>query len=143
MAKGGGSLGRGRKTREETADIPVADQLAAADRRVQAILQELVERAGGRWGLSGSRSIPVGAVGELADFGGAWMLRHSRPGGKDDRLYYSGRPGFWRAFDELYPLQDPNRWNPLRHAVMAELEERGYERQGGPNGSSWYLPSTA
>ncbi len=140
MAKGGGSLGRGRKTREETSPIPPKDQLSELDGRAQVVLEALVEAAGGRWGLSGTQSIPGDAKAVLVELLRAWMKSHSRPHPGTGRPYFPGTPGAWHAFDDLYPLQDPNRWNPLRRAVMLELESLGYERIGGANGTTWYLP---
>ena len=67
MAKGGGSLGRGRKTREETSPIPPKDQLSELDGHAQVVLEALVEAAGGRWGLSGTQSIPGDAKAVLVD----------------------------------------------------------------------------
>ncbi len=143
MAKGGGSLGRGRKTREETGPIPDRNLLTGLDQQAQAVLEQLVESAGGRWGLSGTQSIPIGAIDVLTEVVVTWIAKHSRPHPQNGRLYFPGEPGLWRAFDLLYPLQDPNRWNALRQATTTELEARGYERQGGPNGSTWYLPTSA
>lgn len=142
MAKGGGSLGRGRKTREETAPIPNPGQLSEPDRRAQSALAQLVEAAGGRWGLNHTKSIPVGEVDLLTDLVARWMSLHGRPHPSNGRPYFPGEPGTWRAFDELYPLQDPNRWNGLRRAVTNELVSRGYERIGGPNGTTWYIGRT-
>jgi hypothetical protein len=43
--------------------------------------------------------------------------------------------------DELYPLQDPNRWDRLRVASTRELESRGWERRGSaPNSTTWSIP---
>jgi len=70
-----------------------------------------------------------------------WLEVHSRPHPASGRLYFPGVPGAWHAFDDLYPLQDPNRWNGLRRAVLLELESRGFERIGGPNGTTWFLPN--
>ncbi|HEX3866861.1 MAG TPA: hypothetical protein VHV78_08920, partial [Gemmatimonadaceae bacterium] len=52
-------------------------------------------------------------------------------------LYFSGRPGLWHALDELYPLQDPNRWDRLREAVIAELEQRNWVRRSPPRGAAF------
>lgn len=141
MAKGGGSLGRGRKTREETPPIPERSRLSLQDRAAQAALQRLVDEAGGRWGLSGSRSVRVDSIDLMTDLLATWMRRHSHTHPATGRTYYPGTPGLWRAFDELYPLQDPNRWNGLRRAATLELERRGFERLGGSNGTTWYLPN--
>ena len=51
-----------------------------------------------------------------------------------EALYFDGRPGLWHALDDLYPLQDPNRWDPLRQAVIGELETRGWRRRTPPRG---------
>ena len=123
MARQGGTLGRGRRTREQTPPVPDRQQLSELDRRAQTALQQLVDKAGGRWGIDG-RSIDVDHVELLADLLEAWGRRNSKrdAGGHD---YFPGRPGFWHALDELYPLQDPNRWDRLRLALTRELESRG------------------
>ena len=136
--KAGGSLARGRRHAHEVPPIPKADELTSFERRVQDELRTLVERAGGRMGLQGSRPIPVGDISLLTDAFDRWArLRSTTKNGRD---YFSGRPGFWHAFDEYYPLQDPNRWDGLRAAVTTELTSRGWDRIGAPKGSSWYLP---
>jgi len=139
MAKQGGSLGRGRRTREQTPPVPERDRLTGLDARAQAALAQLVDAAGGRWGIGG-RPIPVDHLEPLADLLEAWGRRHARSDAARD--YFPGRPGFWHALDELYPLQDPNRWDPLRLALTRELEGRGWERRGSaPNGTTWWLPA--
>ena len=137
MAKEGGSLGRGRRTREKTPSVPSQDELGDLDRRAQRALHRLVEEAGGRWGIK-SRPIPTGDLDVLTDLFEAWGKRHAR--NEQGRSYFPGRPGFWHALDELYPLQDPNRWDKLRLAVTERLTARGWERRGPANGTTWWLP---
>lgn len=141
MAKGGGSLGRGRKTREETAPLPDRSQLNDLEGRAQTALKGLVDDAGGRWGLIDAKSIPVGHLDLVVDLLARWMVQYSTPHKQSGRAYFPGRPGLWHALDDLVPLQDPNRWNPLRAAATAELSERGFERIGGVNGATWFLPT--
>lgn len=108
--------------------------------RAQAALDQLVDQAGGRWGIGG-HSIDVDHVELLADLLEAWGRRNSRRDA-DGHDYFPGRPGFWHALDELYPLQDPNRWDRLRVALTRELESRGWERRGSaPNSTTWSIPN--
>jgi hypothetical protein len=130
-------LGRGRRTREETPPVPDRDQLADVDRRAQRAIAALVEQAGGRWGIK-TTPIPIGDVDVLTDLFEAWGRRHARH--EHGRDYFAGQPGFWHALDELYPLQDPNRWDKLRLAVTNNLIGRGWERRGAANGATWWLP---
>lgn len=139
MAKEGGTLGRGRRTREQTPPVPDRQQLAELDRRAQAALEQLVANAGGRWGIGG-RAIGVDHVELLVDLFAAWGRRYSKRD-RDGHEYFPGRPGFWHALDELYPLQDPNRWDRLRLAVTRELENRGWDRRGASaNATTWSIP---
>ena len=137
--KAGGSLPRGRRLAHEVPAVPDAAELSIFDRRVQDELRTLVERAGGRMGLQGARPIPVGEISLLANAFERWARQRATT--KNGRDYFSGRPGFWHAFDSYYPLQDPNRWDGLRAAVTTELVSRGWQRIGTPRGSSWYLPT--
>src|SRR4051794_14190397 len=92
-------------------------------------------------GVGHTKSIPVDHVDLIADLLAKWMVQHSAPHRQTGRPYFPGRPCLWRAFDDLVPLQDPNRWNPLRAAATAELSTRGFERIGGVNGATWFLPA--
>src|SRR5688572_13480892 len=124
MAKAGGSLGRGRRMAHETPAIPDAASLEPEARAAQGVLARLVAEAGGQMGMGGS--IPVDSVSALADHLDGWARRLATA--REGRTYFAGRPGLWHALDELYPLQDPNRWDALRLAITRELEGRGWER---------------
>lgn len=137
MAKAGGSLGRGRRTSERTPPLPTAEGLLESERVLQQELCRLVERVGGRWGLRGA-PVPIGDVRLLANGVEEWVKRHETR--LHGRRYFAGRPGLWHFLDDLYPLQDPNRWDTLRLAITDELLQRGWERVGGSRGSAWYLP---
>ena len=54
-------------------------------------------------------------------------------------VYFNGQPGLWHALDALYPLQDPNRWDRLRQAVIADLETQNWTRTAPPRGSAFEL----
>src|SRR5688572_8666433 len=123
-----GSLPRGRRLRHEVPAVPAGDDLLPLEADAQRALRDLVERAGGRF--DSSRRIPVGHLETLARLVDAWGRRNAVP--TAGRLYFDGHPGLWHALDELYPLQDPNRWDPLRRAVIVELEERGWTRRLPP-----------
>ena len=62
----------------------------------------------------------------------AWARSHGEPA--DNGISFSGHPGLWHALDELYPLQDPNRWDSLRREVLRTLEERNWVRRSPPRG---------
>lgn len=136
MSKQGGSLPRGRRLRHEVPEVPSSKDLTSVERKAQAALRTLVDEAGGRF--DSTKAVPVGSVAELADLLDGWGRRHARL--KDGALYFGGQPGLWHALDELIPLQDPNRWDGLRKAVIAELEARGWRRASPPRGISFFLP---
>lgn len=129
MAKGYGSLPRGRRREDEVPPVPAVD--APAEAEVQAILRTLVERAGGRFGAASPVPLPRD-VGPVVDYFDAWVRANAVP--REGELYFTGRPGLWWALDSLYPLQDPNRWDRLRAAVLLELEGRGWYKTRPPRG---------
>ena len=135
MAKSGGSLPRGRRRATEVPPVPTSDGLTAVQRDAQAVLSTLVERAGGR--IESSDRIAVDHVDTLVDLFNEWALRYGEPA--DCGHYFSGRPGLWHALDELYPLQDPNRWDQLRLAVIEQLESEDWRRRTPPRGSAFYI----
>lgn len=137
MSKQGGSLPRGRRLRHEVPEVPRAENLNNVERTAQVALRSLVEAAGGRFGSTSA--IPLGSITELADLLDAWG--RSNASERREGLYFGGRPGLWHALDQLYPLQDPNRWDRLRKEVILELEHRGWRRASPPRGVSFYLPS--
>ncbi len=136
MAKSGGSLPRGRRLREETPPVPARESLSADDAEAQRVLKDLVEKAGGRFGGS---AVPVGHLGVLAELFERWARANS-DATPEGGVYFSGQPGLWKALDQLYPLQDPNRWDRLRGAVIADLEKHGWRRRRPPRGAGFDLP---
>lgn len=135
MSKAGGSLPRGRRLRHEVPAVPAAGDLTEIERSSQELLRRLVERAGGRFDTT--EPIPVDGVDVLADLFDAWARQHADLSGGS--VYFNGRPGLWHALDDLYPLQDPNRWDRLRKDVILELEHRGWVRTAPPRGSGFNL----
>lgn len=133
MAKQGGSLPRGRRTREEVPPVPNALDLGDLDAAAQRVLHDLVERTGGRF--DSKTAIPIGHLEVLTRLFDAWGRRFAEPA--LDGLYFGGRPGLWHALDELCPLQDPNRWDVLRRAVVIELEKGPWRRRRPPRGTSF------
>src|SRR5512144_1973831 len=119
MTKQAGSLTRGQRPRDEVPEVPVESALSSRGRAAQAALATLVEAAGGRYGTGSP--IAVADVGLLADLFDEWARGHAER--RDGQLYFNGHPGLWHALDGLYPLQDPNRWDRLRAAVIVELEQ--------------------
>jgi len=138
MTKQGGSLSRGRRRRDEVPDIPDSADLNGIERTAQAALRTLVEKAGGRFDSPSATRIPAGHVSVLADLLDRWGRDNAEQ--RAEGLYFSGRPGLWHSLDRLYPLQDPNRWDALRMAVIIELEDRGWRRVTPPRGTAFYLP---
>jgi hypothetical protein len=137
MAKQGGSLPRGRRLRHEVPAVPDPHDLTELERVAQRELRRLVDQAGGRF--DSTKAIPIGSIDDLAELLDAWARRNATD--KDGELYFGGQPGLWHALDELYPLQDPNRWDRLRKAIIAELEARGWRRVSPPRGTAFYLPN--
>lgn len=137
MARAAGSLARGRRSLDEVPPVPSAAELNPRQVAAQAVLIELVQDSGGR--IDAATPIALGGVDVLADLLDSWGRSHARV--RQGQLYYNGRPGLWHAFDALYPLQDPNRWDRLRQAAIIELEARGWRRAVPPRGAGFYLPS--
>jgi hypothetical protein len=118
--------------------VPPPSGLTEVERGAQTVLRDLVERAGGRMGLRGTgvRAVVHESVVVLLQ---EWAYRHAVEDGRT--LRFPGQPGMWQALDRLYPLQDPNRWDGIRKANLAELERRGWHRLGSVRGSAYELPS--
>lgn len=114
--------------------MPDAGDLSEIEQRSQQVLRDMVERAGGRFAGSYIQEDHLGVLSVLFD---TWGRRHAVE--TDRGLKFSGRPGLWHALDELYPLQDPNRWNNLRAAVIARLEDGSWERCSPPRGTSFFI----
>lgn len=143
MAKGGGSLGDGRRTEDEVPSVPDPESLGPDERNAQQLLRSVVDGNGGRFGFPPDvpGRIPADGIdiGALTDFADSWIRSHSADDGSGG-LRHSGQPGLWHCFDDLYPLQHPDRWNKIRSAVADELMSRGWERPGGRHGAPWVLP---
>jgi hypothetical protein len=128
---------KGARTIAELPPIPEPASLSAVGVVGQRAFQELVTAAGGRLGFRGDgNSIPVGNLDAFVPVMEEWAAHYGsrRIGGLEMR-----RPGLWHAIDRLCPLQDPNRVDALRAAVLGRLEERGWVRNG-VRGSSWWIP---
>lgn len=134
-----GSLPRGRRLLHEVPDVPPASDLTDVERAAQRSLEALIEGAGGRLDGAATRMIPLGDIDVLADLLDEWGRRFASE--REDGLYFNGQPGLWHAFDQIYPLQDPNRWDRLRLEVVLELESRGWRRLNPPRGTSFILPN--
>lgn len=145
MAKGGGSLGGGKRTRAELPEVPNSEELSPLAQGAQRLLRSATENDGGRFGLPPELTgqIPVDGIdiGALTDFAAEWLTLQSEVTAEGDR-YHNGRPGLWHCFDDLYPLQDPNRWNEIRESVADELQSRGWERSS-PRSAAWRLPRSS
>ena len=124
MAKGGGSLGDGRRTEDEVPSVPDPESLGPDERNAQQLLRSVVDGNGGRFGFPPDvpGRIPADGIdiGALTDFADSWIRSHSADDGSGG-LRHSGQPGLWHCFDDLYPLQHPDRWNKIRSAVADEL----------------------
>lgn len=134
-----GSLTGKKKARTvaETPPIPDPGELTEIGRAAQPALRELVEAAGGRFGLRGpGNMIGEGHIAVFVDVMNEWAFHYGTQG--DGGLVLS-RPGLWHALERLYPLQDPNRIDRLRRAVIVELQRQGWTRNG-VRGSKWWIP---
>lgn len=136
--KAGGSLDRGRRLRHEVPSVPPRSGLSNLGAEVQDELRLLVERSGGRFDSPTVTSVPLGDVQLIARYLDGWARAGSEF--QSGRVRFAGRPGLWHALDDLYPLQDPNRWDRLRAAVLADLESHGWVRESPPRGTTWILP---
>jgi hypothetical protein len=131
--KAGGSLPQGRRLRDEVPDVPDPGRLSEIQKGAQVALRALVEQAGGRY--DSREPIPVGRVEVFMDLFDEWATYYGTR--TPEGIFFQGRPGLWHALDELFPLQDPNRWDALRGAVIAELERRHWTRRTPPRGSTF------
>src|SRR5690349_9489797 len=110
-------MARGRRTVEEVPAVPPSESLTAVQREAQSRLRVLVEEAGGRF--DPGRPVRVEHLQQLAELFNEWAAEHGTS--TEWGVRFSGRPGLWHALDELYPLQDPNRWDRLRFAIIELL----------------------
>ncbi len=134
-----GSLTGKKKARTltELPPVPAPDELTDACRAAQPALRELVEAAGGRLGFRGpGNMIGEGHIDVFVPVMREWAEHYGirRDGGIE-----LSRPGLWHALERLYPLQDPNRIDRLRKAVLVELQRQGWTRNG-VRGSKWWIP---
>lgn len=111
---------------------PPDGQLTDIQRQAQGVLKELVDRAGGP---SASGQISVDHLAPLRNLFNEWAHTHGES--TDVGVFFAGRPGLWHALDELCPLDDPNRWDTLRKAVIASLEDDNWVRRSPPRGSAF------
>lgn len=133
MAKQGGSLGRGRRLRGEVPPVPSPNSLTATQAKAQDRARELVELTGGRF--DGRGQVPADHIDDFMDLFNEWARIHGER--TSEGIYFNGRPGLWHALDELYPLQDPNRWDALRLAVIERLQASTWSRRRPPRGSAF------
>lgn len=134
MAKSGGSLGRGRRLAHEVPAPRDPADLSDVAYRAQLELRALVEEVGGP---AGTRQVPVAHLDLLGELFDEWAQRHGDR--TSDGWMFSGHPGLWHALDELWPLQDPNRWDALRKAVIERLEASHWTRLSPPRGSAFHV----
>lgn len=134
----GSLMGRKKaRTLAELPPVPVPDELTDACRAAQPALRELVEAAGGRLGLRGrGNMISEGHIDVFVPVMREWAEHY---GTRRDGGIELSRPGLWHALERLYPLQDPNRIDRLRKAVIVELQRQGWRRDG-VRGLKWWIP---
>jgi hypothetical protein len=138
MTEEGGSLARGRRKREEVPEPPSTNQLNDLAAEAQSVIKLLVDASGGRFDSPTTKQIEVGSVALLSRYVDQWVRQFAEV--TSGRVRFAGRPGIWHALDELYPLQDPNRWDRLRGEILFELECLGWVRERPPRGTTWMLP---
>jgi hypothetical protein len=134
-----GSLTGKKKARTvaELPPIPAPDELTDTCRAAQPMLRELVEAAGGRLGFRGpGNMIGEGHIDVFVPVMREWAEHYGTR--RDGGIEFS-RPGLWHALERLYPLQDPNRIDRLRKAVIVELQRQGWHRKG-VRSSKWWIP---
>lgn len=139
MAKAGGSLPGGRRTRDEVPPVPDASALWNSN-------SELRPRCAGSSKTPAGGSIPPALFRHnISSCSEPCSMHGPSATGSDLGTGCSspGRPGLWHALDDLYPLQDPNRWDHLRLATIRHLENRGWQRRTPPRGSAFDIPLTA
>lgn len=134
-----GSLSGKKKARTlaELPPVPQPAELTEVGRAAQPALRELVEAAGGRLGFRGpGNMIGEGHIDVFIPVMREWVEHY---GSRRDGGIEFSRPGLWHALERLYPLQDPNRIDRLRKAVLVELQRQGWSRNG-VRGSKWWIP---
>jgi hypothetical protein len=134
-----GSLTGKKKARtlEELPPVPAPEELTDACRAAQPALRELVEAAGGRLGFRGpGNMIGAGHIDVFVPVMREWAEHYGTR--RDGGIAFS-RPGLWHPLDRLYPLQDPNRIDDLRKAIIVELQRQGW-RRNGVRGTKWWIP---
>ncbi len=134
-----GSLTDKKKARTlaELPPVPGSGELTEVCRAAQPVLRELVEASGGRLGFRGpGNMIAVGHIDVFVPVMREWVEHYGTR--RDGGVEFSG-PGLWHALERLYPLQDPNRIDGLRKAVIVELQQQGWTRNR-VRGSKWWIP---
>lgn len=134
-----GSLSGKKKARTvaEMPPVPAPEELTEVGRAAQPALRELVEAAGGRFGFRGpGNMIGEGHIDVFVPVMREWVEHYGTR--RDGGIEFS-RPGLWHALERLVPLQDPNRIDRLRKAVLVELQDQGWSRNG-VRGSKWWIP---
>lgn len=127
----------GRKVAASASEQSVNDLDPATVSAARRAVERLVERSGGP---GGHAAVPADYVDSIADLFEAWARHHGRmaPAGAID---FGPQPGLWHALQGLVPIDDPNRWDGLRKAVIKHLEsQRGWTRPS-PKSSQFSLPS--
>jgi hypothetical protein len=112
-----------------------ADIVESARRTVDG----LVARSGGQ---SASGPVVVDGLVAIAALFQVWAehLGASENLAPGTMFRFESQPGLWRALQALVPLDDPDRWNALRAAVIKRLESLGWEREVPPRGSVFRVP---
>ena len=134
---------RGRRTDAELPPPPAPESLSEIGRQAQDVLRLMVQRAGGRMAGAKKRITPDN-LGILSDLMYEWAAHYGvrQAGGLRFSPHDEGSWGGWYTFDRLVPLQDPNRWDPLRLAVYRHLEShRGWTRES--KSAPWWIPDAA
>lgn len=129
----------------ERRDLPTSSANSVLDRldvRVVQHARSAVEDLVVRTQASGRRGIEVGHEDTLGSLFTAVAREFGRPapGG----VFFGGRagePGLWHALQALYAIDDTNRWNELRRAVVANLIASGRWRRRGasPRGAEFFV----
>lgn len=114
-------------------DALFAAGLTSIQAQAQRVLAELVAS-------TPAGQIRVGHVDPLAALFDEWAIEHAER--RRDGWYFTSKSGtgLWHVLQGLCPLADPDRWDRLRGAVIAHLEESGrWRRVSPPRGSTWEL----
>lgn len=111
---------------------PPSDPRHAAERALHALVT-----AGG--GPAGHRSIPIGHLDSLGALLEAWAREHGTP--VEGGVRFSGRPGFWHAFQDLCPIDETARWEGLRKAVLDDRRRHGWVPLNKTKAPASFIPT--